>query len=283
MRGPRCGTVPRAEQGVKDPDHAVNMWTKPCLRGYSTRVLVRILIVAGIALVMGLVLWLIIRRATAAQEPAPRPQPRSSMGPGPRQVSAPSLSGSGAVPSVSADSLAAQLNWLVGIAGDVQGKTFHVANRIATIGRGLGNFIQTTDPDASRVHCQFMPVPGGLQIKDMESSNGTYVNGQQISVKLLSDGDQVRIGKAVFVYRARGDFGVDHSLQRKVAGASAAKATQMGGIGDLRTMLIQAMQKANGNIVVAAQNMGMQPQHLASMLQQYKISPNDYGGPPQAG
>lgn len=208
---------------------------------------------------------------------------RPGPAPGPHQASAPSLSGSGSIPAVSSESLAAQLNWLVGIAGDVQGKTFHVANRTATIGRGLGNFIQTTDPDASRVHCQFMPVPGGLQIKDMDSSNGTFVNGEQISVRLLKDGDQVRIGKAVFVYRARGDFGVDHSLQRKVAGASAAKATQMGGIGDLRTMLIQAMQKANGNIVEAAQNMGMQPQHLASMLQQYKVSPTDYGGPTQSG
>lgn len=277
-------TVPRAQQGVKEPDRAANMWTNRTIRGYSTRVLERILIVAAIALVMGLVLWVIIRRASGSQEPAPRPLPRSSMGPGqgPRSVSAPSLSGSGAVPSVPADSLAAQLNWLVGIAGDVQGKTFHVANRIATIGRGLGNFIQTTDPDASRVHCQFMPVPGGLQIKDMESSNGTFVNGQQITVRLLKDGDQVRIGKAVVVYRARADFGVDHSLQRKVAGASAAKQTQMGGIGDLRTMLIQAMQKAEGNIVVAAQNMGMQPQHLASMLQQYNISPNDWNGPPRS-
>lgn len=226
---------------------------------------------------MGLLLLLVVRRMSGASAAAPPARSRSLPPRAGGPLSVPPGSG-----TTAAESISAQLNWLVGIAGDVQGKTFHVANRTATIGRGLGNFIQTTDPDASRVHCQFQAVPGGLQIKDMDSSNGTFVNGQQITVRLLRDGDQVRIGKAVFVYRARGDFGVDYALQRKVAGASAAKATMMGGMGDLRGMLIAAMQKAQGNVVVAAQNMGVQPQHLLNLLQQHKVTPADWGGSPPA-
>jgi len=164
------------------------------------------------------------------------------------------------------------MNWLVGMGGDVQGKTFHVANRTGTIGRGIGNFIQTTDPDASRVHCQFMPVPSGLQLKDMESSNGTYVNNQRITVSLLRDGDQVRIGKAVFVYRARGDFNVDFAVQqRKVASSAVSKQTALGNVGDLRTMIQQALEAVGGDIPRAAASMGVKPEHFVTMLAQYGL------------
>lgn len=220
---------------------------------------------------MGLVLWLIVRRSSAQDDdtPAPGPRTRGSLSSlsGAAGAASPSSLRSGAGP----ESLSAQLNWLVGIAGDVQGKTFHVGNRTGTIGRGLGNFIQTTDPDASRVHCQFMPVPGGLQLKDMESSNGTFVNNQRITVALLKENDQVRIGKAVMVYRARGDFGHDFGLERKVVGATAAKQTQLGTQSDLKTMLRQALADAGGDVPRAAATMGVKPEHFLAMLAQYGV------------
>lgn len=229
--------------------------------------LVKILIVLAIALLMGVVLWLMIRRSGA--EAAPQPGGHRGASPqGPGRASFPS-----GVPSSRAggpESLAAQLNWLVGMGGDVVGKTFHVGNRTGTIGRGLGNFIQTTDPDASRVHCQFMPVPGGLQLKDMDSSNGTYVNERRITVNLLRDGDQVRIGKAVFVYRARGDFQVDFGVQqRKMAGAAAARETQLGKVGDLGTMVRQAWEQSGGDAARAAQTMGVPVEHFLKMLAEF--------------
>lgn len=228
----------------------------------------KLLIVAAIALALGLLFWWLIRRSSNAEdarELASRPRGPMSSVPGRS-----SLPGSGRASTT--DSLAAQLNWLVGMGGDVQGKTFHTGNRTGTIGRGLGNFVQTTDPDASRVHCQFMPVPGGLQLKDMESSNGTYVNNQRITVTVLKDGDQVRIGKAVLVYRARGDFHVDFGVQqRKVAGAAAAKQTQLGNVGDLRTMMQQALDNAGGDVPRAAASMGVQPEHFLAMLSQYGL------------
>ena len=61
-------------------------------------------------------------------------------------------------------------NWLIGRKGSVEGKTFHVGKRVGTIGRGLGNFIQLTDQNASKVHAQFRGAASGMQIKDMRWS-----------------------------------------------------------------------------------------------------------------
>ncbi len=230
----------------------------------------RILLVLAIGLGMALVLGWIIRRSAGRSSTKARGEPRIRT-PGP--ASTPSLRAAGSLPpsvrSSSPDQLVAAMNGLVGVGGDVQGKTFHVGNRTGTIGRGLGNFVQTTDDDASRVHVQFMPVPGGLQLKDMGSSNGTFVNGERIQITLLRDGDEIRIGKARFQYKARGEFAIDFVLDRKAAGARVAQETHMANASDIRSLLRQAMESSNGDVEVAAQIMGVKPEHLRSMLQQY--------------
>jgi len=173
------------------------------------------------------------------------------------------------------------LNWLVGVGGDVQGKTFHVGNRTATIGRGLGNFVQTTDDDASRVHAQFMPVPGGLQIKDMDSSNGTFVNEQKIAVYLLRDGDEIRIGKARFQFRARAEFSVNHGLERKIAGAKVAEQTRQASMSPaIQTILRDALDSAQGNIELAAKGMGIKPNDFKDMLKRYGVEGDPRKPPP---
>ena len=64
----------------------------------------------------------------------------------------------------------------------------------ATIGRAKSNSIVVEDALASRVHAMLQFTPAGLEIRDNNSSNGTFVNGALITSAMLRDGDVVTIG-----------------------------------------------------------------------------------------
>ena len=52
----------------------------------------------------------------------------------------------------------------------------------------------------SRVHCRFTLDAGNqLELEDLGSTNGTFVNGKKVAKATLSDGDQLTIGRVKFV------------------------------------------------------------------------------------
>ena len=80
---------------------------------------------------------------------------------------------------------------------DIPEKTFRIlpgTNR--TLGRAAGADFIVDAALVSRVHCRFTAMPdGGLEVRDLESTNGTFVNGQRTEVARLSPGDKVQIGR----------------------------------------------------------------------------------------
>jgi ABC-type multidrug transport system ATPase subunit len=64
----------------------------------------------------------------------------------------------------------------------------------ATVGRAKTNNVVVDDALASRVHAVLVSSPAGLEIRDNNSSNGTFVNGTRITNAVLRDGDVVTIG-----------------------------------------------------------------------------------------
>jgi DNA-binding NarL/FixJ family response regulator len=72
-----------------------------------------------------------------------------------------------------------------------------------TVGRGTTNHIVvTSDPELSRVHAVLEPLGEGWCVRDVGSSNGTYVNSERIwSVRSLRTGDEIRVGRTRLVYR----------------------------------------------------------------------------------
>ncbi|OIJ37050.1 hypothetical protein BK826_01170 [Rothia kristinae] len=58
------------------------------------------------------------------------------------------------------------------------------------------------DVTVSRRHASFSFNAGAFEITDAGSLNGTYVNGDRVDHVSLQDGDEVRIGKFVFVFCA---------------------------------------------------------------------------------
>ena len=66
------------------------------------------------------------------------------------------------------------------------------------IGRAVDNDIVVDDPLVSRRHAVLRPTGDGLEIEDLRSHNGTFVNGRRISVEAVTERDMVGIGRHQF-------------------------------------------------------------------------------------
>lgn len=87
---------------------------------------------------------------------------------------------------------------LLGLAGRDMGRRFLLAQRKISIGRSEQADVTIDDDDASRLHCEIIAHPAGVLLQDLQSTNGTKVNGQRVTQQLLMDGDQIQIGGSVF-------------------------------------------------------------------------------------
>lgn len=72
-----------------------------------------------------------------------------------------------------------------------------------TVGRTLNNGFVIEHPSVSKHHARLVAEEDDYALYDLESSNGTFVNGKRVKEIRLEDGCEVRFGRAHFVYRAQ--------------------------------------------------------------------------------
>ena len=95
---------------------------------------------------------------------------------------------------------------LLVIAGPSRDLTISLPSGEATVGRDPANLVAVIDPSVSRKHCLLRREEDGrCQIKDLDSRNGTLVNGQAIKEHWLSHGDEIATGDSVFLYLVEDD------------------------------------------------------------------------------
>lgn len=70
-----------------------------------------------------------------------------------------------------------------------------------TLGRGLENDLILDDKRVSRYHAQLREIQGRLSVLDLESTNGTFVNGERVRERVLHDGDRVSLGGVELLVR----------------------------------------------------------------------------------
>jgi pSer/pThr/pTyr-binding forkhead associated (FHA) protein len=91
--------------------------------------------------------------------------------------------------------------WLINT--DEQAKdafTFRILpGSIKTIGRAPRADFIVDAALVSRVHCQLTAGAVDLEVEDLKSTNGTFVNGSRISRARLKSGDRLGVGKVEFV------------------------------------------------------------------------------------
>jgi Nif-specific regulatory protein len=115
---------------------------------------------------------------------------------------------------------------LIAIAGPLSGEVLALSGPELTIGRDPSNRICLADLSLSRRHCEITSVGDAApRIRDLRSSNGTFVNGMQISEQLLADGDRIQIGESVFLFisKAAGPTGVPVTLSGGEPTAATAR------------------------------------------------------------
>ncbi|CAM2783828.1 ABC transporter ATP-binding protein [Mycobacterium intermedium] len=88
---------------------------------------------------------------------------------------------------------------------------------ITTIGRSKDNGIVVSDVLASRCHAFLVQTPIGTEIRDFDSTNGTYVNGIRVGSALLEEGNVVTIGNTDLVF-ADGKLLDEKQAERLVGG-----------------------------------------------------------------
>lgn len=71
---------------------------------------------------------------------------------------------------------------------------------IVHLGRGLSADIRIEDAQVSRRHAIIAQRGDGVRVLDDRSSNGTWVNGREVTVGQMTDGDVLRLGPFVFRY-----------------------------------------------------------------------------------
>ena len=87
---------------------------------------------------------------------------------------------------------------LEAIDGPLIGRTFYLDKPVVSIGRLAENDICLEDSFVSRHHCVIRNVDGLYVIEDLNSANGTYVNGERVNACSLAEGDLIRIGASRF-------------------------------------------------------------------------------------
>ena len=73
------------------------------------------------------------------------------------------------------------------------------AGSIKTLGRATGAEFMVDFALVSRLHCQLTATADSLEVKDLGSTNGTFVIGNRVKTAALKSGDKLSVGRCVLV------------------------------------------------------------------------------------
>jgi hypothetical protein len=98
---------------------------------------------------------------------------------------------------------------LTAISGTLKGTTFALTQDEVSIGRDLSNSFSINDPSISRRHCLIRKngSSNGFHVVDLQSYNGTFVNGLPVADHALTHCDQIALGDLRFVFHTHDDTG----------------------------------------------------------------------------
>lgn len=131
------------------------------------------------------------------------------------------------------------------IEGLERGQTFEEIPTPVSIGREDDNSIRLNDERVSRFHAKIQADGGHVILTDLDSTNGTRVNGHPVQMRVLQFGDQLTIGRCLLIYGSKEQI-ADSYRQRKRSGntlsSSHAKDQTVGQTGFLESDVDSQME-----------------------------------------
>lgn len=127
--------------------------------------------------------------------------------------------------------MAKEYAWFLPTSGKTRAG-YPVTRKLMIIGRDVKVDILINDPSVSKKHAQLLTLPGGYQLKDLESTNGTFINNQRIQEAFIGEGDMVTFGEMKFMFtcakamqpseEGEGPISVEIELSEDLSKASTA-------------------------------------------------------------
>ena len=90
--------------------------------------------------------------------------------------------------------------------GANRGQVYGEIEAPVTIGREEGNTIQLNDERVSRYHLKIQRDHDDLVLTDLQSTNGSRVNNEEVQLRILRQGDLISIGRSVILFGDREDI-----------------------------------------------------------------------------
>ena len=122
-----------------------------------------------------------------------------------------------------------------------KGRVFRDLPVPVTIGREEGNVLRLNDERVSRYHAKIQTEEGDVILTDLDSTNGTRVNGATVQIRRLRAGDQLSIGRTMLL------FGTMEEIEARRVAHHKASANQ----GGTQTVRAEELAEAGGRLSVA--------------------------------
>lgn len=149
--------------------------------------------------------------------------------------------------------------------GPNKGQTFEVRDEVIRLGRDPGETIQINDQGVSRHHSEVFKIGDMSFIRDLGSTNGTFVNEIKIGEELLRPGDQIRIGLTVLAFEDQ--LAELEEVQKRVEFETHEAPPEAGET----TIELRLDRKAELQQKIGALGQEMDSQHLATLYEVARI------------
>jgi two-component system, cell cycle response regulator len=109
--------------------------------------------------------------------------------------------------------------YLLVLVGRSMGQMYELSGDGCVIGRTAPSTVRVPEEGISRQHAELTRRNGEVIIRDLGSTNGTFVNGEQITEHVLADGDKIQIGSTTILKFSFHDA-LDETFQRHMYDAA---------------------------------------------------------------
>jgi pSer/pThr/pTyr-binding forkhead associated (FHA) protein len=106
-----------------------------------------------------------------------------------------------------------------------KGRVFRELPTPITIGREEGNLLRLNDERVSRFHAKVQFDNGEIILTDLESTNGTRVNGNVVQIRRLRPGDRIGVGRSLLLFGTDTEIAARDAALRGVSTPAAGEAT----------------------------------------------------------